>query len=67
MEVFILNDSKEFSMVIPDSVVELLDEMIRKRKVILPESDTSREVMAIMCIQQYHEMMYMPHLVTFDD
>lgn len=62
-----MDDNKEFSMVLPDSVVDLLDDMIRKRKVIRPESDTSREVMAIMCIQQFHEMMYMPHLVRFDD
>lgn len=54
-------------MVIPDSVVDLLDDMIRKRKITLPESDTSREAMAIMCIQQFHDMMYMPHLVRFDD
>jgi len=62
-----LNEIKEFSMVIPDSVVELLDDMIQKRKITLPESDTSRETMAIMCIQQFHDMMYMPHLVRFDD
>lgn len=51
----------------PDSVVDLLDDMIQKRKITLPESDTSRETMAIMCIQQFHDMMYMPHLVRFDD
>ena len=62
-----MSEIKEFSMVIPDSVVELLDDMIRKRKITLPESDTSREAMAIMCIQQFHDMMYMPHLVRFDN
>ena len=62
-----MNEIKEFSMVIPDSVVDLLDDMIRKRKITLPESDTSREAMAIMCIQQFHDMMYMPHLVESDE
>ena len=62
-----MNEIKEFSMVIPDSVVDLLDDMIRKRKITLPKSDTSREAMAIMCIQQFHDMMYMPHLVESDE
>jgi len=43
-------------MVLPDFVVELLDDMIRKGKSVLPDSDTSRETMAIMCIHGFHEM-----------
>ncbi len=60
-----MKESKEFSMIIPDSVVELLDDMIHKRKFVFPESKLTREEMVVLAIQQYYEENYKIHLVEF--